>query len=211
MKGLFSINSPFWEMTDRLLRLLWLSILWAVCSIPIVTMGASTTALYSITLKYVRGEEGYLTSSFFRAFRANFKQATVIWAVFLAAGLFLFADFAVYYRGGVEHPFSLILFTVFMGILAAYIFANIYVYPLLAHFDNTIRRTICNSLLMALCHLPSSIAMAVFSFAVTAVGFTLFPPLLLAAPGITAYFHSRFLRNIFDQYIEKEPLCTSLT
>ena len=79
MSSLFSINSPLWEMTDKLVRFLWLSILWSICSIPVVTMGASTTALYSVTLKYVRGEEGYLTSSFFRAFRENFRQSTIVW------------------------------------------------------------------------------------------------------------------------------------
>lgn len=200
MRGLFSINSPFWEAADKMVRFLWLSILWAVCSIPVITIGASTTALYSVTLKYVRDEEGYLTSSFFRAFRENFRQSLVIWGISLAAGAFLFMDFAVYYRKESESMFSLLLFTMFMGVFVTFIFANLYVYPLLAYFDNSIKHTLANAVMMAVCHLPCSIAMFTISFIVTAVGMTFFPPLLLVAPGLTAYIHSRFLRNIFEQH-----------
>ena len=201
MSSLFSINSPLWEMTDKLVRFLWLSILWSICSIPVVTMGASTTALYSVTLKYVRGEEGYLTSSFFRAFRENFRQSTIVWLLSLAAGLFLFAVFAVYYRGDYKNMVSMALFILFMGVFVTFIFANLYVYPLLAYFNNSIRHTVYNALVMALCHLPSSIAMLTISFALLAIGMTFFPPLLFVAPGMAAYLHSRFLRRIFDQYL----------
>jgi len=200
MNSLFSINSPLWEGTQKLLNLLWLSILWALCSLPIVTMGASTTALYSVTLKYVRNEEGYLTSSFLKAFRDNFRQSSIIWVLSLVSGTFLFINFVVYYRSSAENIFFLSLFSVFTGIFAAFIFANIYVYPLLAYFDNTIRHTIINALIMAICNLPSSIAMMTFSFATLAAGFLVFPPLLFAAPGITVCFNSRLLRKIFDQY-----------
>ena len=156
MRGLFSINSPFWEAMDKMVRFLWLSILWALCSIPVITIGASTTALYSVTLKYVRNEEGYLTSSFFRAFRENFCQSLVIWGISLAAGVFLFIDFAVYYQRGAESMLSLLLFTVFTGIFVTFIFANLYVYPLLAYFDNTVKHTLINAVMMAVCHLPCS-------------------------------------------------------
>lgn len=200
MKGLFSINSPLWEISDKLLRLLWLSILWIICSLPVITIGASTTALYSVTLKYVREEEGYLTSSFLRSFRENFRQSSLVWGLSMALGIFLFADFVVYYRGGSASTVSLTLFTVFMGVFVTFIFANIYVYPLLAYFDNTIRHTLFNSLVMAVCHLPASIAMLTFSLAILTAGLLFFPPLLFAAPGVTAYFNSRLLRNIFDRY-----------
>lgn len=200
MKGLFSINSPLWEMTDKIVRLLWLGILWALCCIPVITIGPSTTALYSVTLKYVRGEEGYLTSSFFHAFRKNFKQSSLAWGISLAVGSFLFADFVLYSRLNLKGIPSAVLFTVFAGILAAFILANIFLYPLLAYFDNTLKRTLLNSLIMAVCHLPSSIAMLSFTFAVLVAGSLFFPPLLLLAPGLTAYINSRFLRKIFERY-----------
>lgn len=202
MKDLFSIDSPFFIMTDKLVRLLWLSILWALCSVPLITIGASTTALYSVTLKYVRDQEGYLTSSFIEAFRENFRQSTLMWGISLAVCIFLFADFTVYYRSGFESMISVLLFTVFMGVFVTFIFTNIYIYPLLAYFENTLKHTLTNALVMAVCHLPSSIAMLSFSFAVIMAGVLFFPPLLFVAPGIIAYLNSRFLRNIFDLYRE---------
>ena len=89
MNGLFSINSPLWRFMDKALRLIWLNLLWFLCCLPIVTIGASTTALYSVTLKYARDEEGYLTRSFFQAFRQNFRQSTIIWLVMAAIGILL--------------------------------------------------------------------------------------------------------------------------
>lgn len=200
MNSLFSINSPLWEATDKLLHLLWLSILWAIYSLPIITIGASTTALYSVTLKYVRNEEGYLTSSFRKAFRQNLRQSSAIWGLSMIIGGLLFADFVIYYRNGVENAVSVIFFTVFMGVFVTFLFANIYLYPLLAYFDNTIRHTIVNALVMAVSHLPSSIAMMTFSFAVLTAGILFFPPLLFVMPGMTAYFNSRLLRKLFDRY-----------
>ena len=59
----------------RIFDLIVLNILWLVCSVPIVTIGASTTALYSVMLKVVAGEEGYIMKGFFKAFQVSFRQS----------------------------------------------------------------------------------------------------------------------------------------
>lgn len=201
MNSLFSINSPLWNISSKALNFLWLSILWLICSLPIVTIGASTCALYSITLKYVRNEEGYLTQSFFAAFRQNLKQGAIIWLVFLLAGLFLSLDFVVYYRGeqtGIGH---MIFMTLFFSLALVFVLMNLYVYAILAKFQNSVFHIIKNSCIMALCHWPSSLAMLLMSLLVLAVGFLVFPPLLFFAPAGLCYLHSRFLSRIFDGYI----------
>ena len=98
MGGLFSIDNPFWQFVSRLLHILLLNLLWFVCSIPVVTIGAAATAVYSVTLKMVRNQEGYIIKSFFKAFRDNFRQATVIWLILLTAGAVIGADLFVYLR-----------------------------------------------------------------------------------------------------------------
>ena len=94
----FSYDSKFSQWMLRFCYCCWLNLLWAICSIPIVTIGAATTGLYYVMLKLARGEEGNVTKMFFRSFRENFKQATVLWLILLAVGLFLGADGYILYH-----------------------------------------------------------------------------------------------------------------
>ena len=63
--------------------LICLNVLWLICCIPVITIGASTTALYTVMLRLVRNEEGYIFRGFFKAFKLNFKQSTIIWIILL--------------------------------------------------------------------------------------------------------------------------------
>ena len=80
----FSYESRFSQLLLKLCWSCWLNILWFLCSLPIFTIGAATTALYYASLKIVREEETNVTAMFFRSFRENFKQATGIWLILLA-------------------------------------------------------------------------------------------------------------------------------
>ena len=88
----FSYDSKFGQLFLKLAYGCCLNILWLVCCLPIVTIGASTTALYYTSFKIAKDEGSYITTMFFRSFRQNFKQATVIWLIMLAAGLIIGAD-----------------------------------------------------------------------------------------------------------------------
>ena len=85
----FSYESKFSQLLLKLCYACYLNLLWFVCSLPIVTIGASTTALYYTCLKIVRDEDSHVGATFFRAFRENFKQSTVLWLILLGIGLFL--------------------------------------------------------------------------------------------------------------------------
>ena len=89
---IFDYDNPVWRFIGKFFDIMVLNILWTVCSIPIVTMGASTTAVYYVMLKLVRDEEGPTVKSFFRSWRENFKQATAIWLLLLAAGALIAFD-----------------------------------------------------------------------------------------------------------------------
>ena len=85
-QGLFNYDNPVWRYIGKFGDLILLNVLWIVCSIPIFTIGASTTAVYYVTLKLVRDEDGYTFRSYFRSFKENFKQATAIWLLLLILG-----------------------------------------------------------------------------------------------------------------------------
>lgn len=64
MSKLFNLENPVWNFLGKLVDMMILTGLWLICCIPVVTIGASTTALYSVTLKMAENKEGYIVSSF---------------------------------------------------------------------------------------------------------------------------------------------------
>ena len=90
MSSFFNMDSPIMRFLSRICDLMILNILCIICCLPVVTAGASITALYTITLKMVRGEESYIFKGFLKAFKENFKQGMVVVlidAVLLVFGL----------------------------------------------------------------------------------------------------------------------------
>ena len=87
MKKSSSIDNPFFRLMGAIGDLVVLNILWLLCCLPVVTAGASTLALFAIVHKIAAGEDYRTASGFFNAFRRDFKQATALWLVVLAAGI----------------------------------------------------------------------------------------------------------------------------
>lgn len=187
-----------------------LNIICVVCCIPVITAGASITAMYYVTLKMVRNEEAYIVRSFFKSFKQNFKQATIINLIMLLIGLVLYVDLNVSkaMQGGAGQIFQII----FMAFVLIYFILFLYVYPVLARFYNTIKNTIKNALFMAIRHLPYTVVMVLIavcplllllvkSYQIQSTLFVLF---LLMGFALIAYCNSYFLAKIFDNYMPKE-------
>ena len=137
MSGFFNIDSPIMRFLSKVCDLMILNALCIICCLPIVTAGASVTALYTITMKMVRGEESYIFKGFFKAFKENFKQSTIIWLIMAALGIFIFVD----YRASAILPENVSnLFRVLIGALIIF-YAMIlsYVFPYTARFANNIK------------------------------------------------------------------------
>ena len=85
-----NIDSPFYRAMGKIGDLALANVLWLVCSLPIVTIGASTLGLFTVTGKLAAGEDYSVRQDFFKAFRRDFKQSTAVWLVLLAAGFAAF-------------------------------------------------------------------------------------------------------------------------
>lgn len=210
MGTLFSINSPLWNFMDKVLHLLLLNLLWFLCCIPVVTIGASTTALYSVMLRYTRNQEGYLIREFFQAFRQNFLPSTIVWFVMAGAGVFLGVDAIVYLRSSAMGIFDMILMTAFCTAVLMYVFVNLYIYALIAAFQNTIFHLLKNALLLSICHWPASLLMIVGGMGLFTVGMLIFPPVLFVGFAVFSYFCSKYFNRMFARLAEygKENMFT---
>lgn len=135
--------------------MLILNFIYVLSCIPIITIGASTTALYYTTLKMAENNESYVWRDYWKAFKSNLKQATVIWLIVFAGWAVIALDFLI--AGGLSMQLGtvvaigVVIVAVFMGIL------GLYVFPLLARFDNTVVKTMKNAVMIAIRHLPSTI------------------------------------------------------
>lgn len=166
----FNYDSPIMQFLSRITDLFILNFLFLICSIPIVTIGAAATALYSVTLKMAKNEESYIFSSFFRAFKSNFKHSTVSWLILLLAGIVLAMDYrAVGIMGGsFQQIFSFLLF--FLCII--FLFPAIYIFPYIARFENTIKNSLKNAFIISIAQLPYTVLLLLLLAA--AVAFTMF-------------------------------------
>ena len=95
MDRLFNMDNKFFTVMGRVADLIMLNVVFLICCLPIVTIGASLTALHYVTLKMARNEESYIIRSFFKSFKQNFKQATVINLIMLAVAAILYMDLRI--------------------------------------------------------------------------------------------------------------------
>ena len=197
----FSYESPFSQVLLKLAYSCYLNVLWFVCSIPIFTIGASTTALYSVTLKIVREREGDLTRQFFKAFRENFRQATVLWLILLGAGLFLAGDGYILYhlfrssRGAAAILWTLVSALVIVASIA-YAVVLLYVFPLTASVVNSTWAMLKNSFFIGTHYLFCTILTAGIHFAMFYVTVSLFTPMLIFGEGLCALLSSYLLSGV---------------
>lgn len=210
--NLFNSDSPIVRFLEKLANVMLLNWIMLICCIPIVTIGPAITAVYWVTLKMVRNEEGGLVHDFFHSFRVNLKQGIVVGLIILGIAVFFVFDFYYIYQltkiGGL---FDRFVFVVLFFFAVVFIMVVNYVWAILAKFNNTTRQLFKTSFAVAVRHILASFVMGVISAApllmllwspasfTIAVAFYLF----FGVPGI-AYLQSIFLVRIFDMYIPKD-------
>lgn len=196
MRNLFNLDGPVLQFTNKIVYSVYLNILWFICCIPIVTAGASTTALFYVTLKISRNEEGNITKAFFRSFRDNLRQSTLIWLILLALGMILATDGYILYHMRFENVFWTLCTAVFCVAAAAYAIVLMYIFPLLARFDNTIGAMFKNALFIGVRFLFCTVLMAVIYFAMLLVVIRIFTPAVIFGEGLCALLCSYLLSNV---------------
>lgn len=210
MGRIFNMDNKFFTFMSRVADLIILNVVFIVCCIPIVTIGASVTAMNYVTMKMARNEESYIVKSFFKSFRENFKQATIIWLILLVAGLLLGMDFRIVQQVESTGLLKVVTYGLYM-IALIYAMVLSYIFPLLAKFDNTIKNTFKNAMLMSIRHLPFTIVILLVGFAPAVATLTI--PIVLAYGlivwimvgfSLIAFLNSLMFVRIFDHYIPQE-------
>lgn len=201
-----SIDSPLMQGLGKLADLMFLNILALVCCIPIVTIGASWTALYYMALKIVRDEEVYIARDFFKSFRQNFRQATIIWLLQIVVMLILGMDFQLMYGGSTDAGFPLILQVLLLAVTLIAVITFMFVYPVLSKFDNSLKNTLKNSFLMGLMQLPKVLIMVVLWLApplLAVFAIQVFPLVVLFGMSLPAFLSALMYNKFFKRTEER--------
>lgn len=203
MHGLFNYEGPVIQIMNKIADVICLSFLWVISSIPLVTAGAATTALYYSINKCIRRGESSIWREYWGAFRANFKQATLLWLpLALLYGLIggsCYSGYLMCISGALPKEMFY-----FLLIVAAVITAwSGLPFPYLARFQNTNRMIVKNCLGIALMNMPVVLLHLVFLFLALAMLFV-FPLTILCAPGVYMVLSCYSLEPVFRKYMSPE-------
>lgn len=207
MDNLFRYDNKFFEALGKISNTVILNLLCIVSCIPIITIGASVTATYFVAMQIVKDEESYIIKEFIKRFKENFIISTKIWIIMMIIGGVLCFDFYIS-KLIINEYMRIILQFILLMISIIFAFSITYVFPIASKFENTVKNTMINSILISIQHLPHTIVMTLVNlspiilifmlsdywgqilFFYTVIGFA-----------IIAYINSIFFNKIFKQYI----------
>lgn len=211
MIRLFDADSPLMRFLTRFADLMILNLLFVATSLPVVTLGASLTALNDSAMRIARGDDESTTGDYLRSFRRHLRQGTVLGFVVAGLALVLGAWYVVV--GGLDAPVLAVVLLRALCFLAAFRLALValYAFPYLARFENTTREVLDNARRLSARHPLGSVA--VLAVTVLPVVLTAFYPrltgygllwFLLGFAGV-AFVNAFTFTSIFSRYIEPAP------
>lgn len=197
-------GSKFMNALGVLANLMILNFLTLFLCLPILTAGASLTAMHYVLLKIVKDEEPEIISEFFHSFKMNFKQATIIWLILLVVYAVLFVDWRIIRMQGDQFPGIVII--LLYGAIAVIYLISLYVFPVLARYKNTIGGTFKTAFAMAvygitmartiICGLVNLVPLAVLYF----FGYSVVPVFLAFCFTGPGYIRARIYNSLFTTY-----------
>ena len=203
MGSLFQVDGFLYRSINKIMDVIGLSLLWLITSLPIITIGASTSALYYTTYHSIRYDRGKVWSSYWKSFLGSFKQATIPWLLLMVFAYILgvngYAAFMLYTVGNSSRwiflPFLVSLFAILMW--------AVYVFPMVGRFQNPTKLVIKNSFLINLRNLPWSFLLACLCI-ISMVVVLLVPFALAYIPAAYMLISSFILERIFVKYMSPE-------
>lgn len=205
MGGIFDYDGFLMQFLNKITNCVFLSLLWLVFSLPLITIGASTTALYYTVNKVIRNDRSHVWQEFWSSFKSNFKQSTLSWILLVVLYVLWAVDFYytyALYLTGVVPKAVLIVFLVFVVLLTMW---GLYLFPYIARFTNSIKEILVSSGMMFIQNILWSVVLLVI-FLLTVVIFLSVPMLIVILPVGYMMLQNFILERIFKKYMSAEDL-----
>lgn len=160
MRNLFNLDNPFVQFLARVGDLIIVNVLFLVCCLPVVTVGASLAAMQKVTQAMALDEDNGIVKTFFRGFRENFKQATLLWLMMLVFGVSMLCNYLLI-TGFIAGTLATVLKCVLVVFSVLVLVMAVYMFPLMARYQNSLREHAANALILAVVKLPRTVALLV--------------------------------------------------
>ena len=197
---LFNLDSKFYRFMTRVGDCILLSLLWIVFSLPVVTCGAASSALYYAMHKVLHDLGEGTVKEFWRGFKMNWKQATLMWLLEIVLVTFVVGDLYLIYRTQGTSGVVFKAFAVFAIVAVAW---TLFWFPYLARFEAKTGMVLKNSFILMTMNLGSSILLlADFAAAAALTVFLYFIPLVpMFVPALYAMCANLVLEKVFAKYM----------
>ncbi len=201
MGKFFSVDNMLFRFMGRVSDLIILNFLWIFSSLPLFTIGASTKALYSVSLNLANESEGSIIKDYFKAFKDNFKKSTILWLIILASSSVLAINSIFWPR------FQSVLGYLAMIVIAFFIIVFLlvipYVFPTISKSDISIIKSLKLSFLLSMKHLPYSLIISLLGILFIAINliypFSIFFTIFVGI-SLYCYLSSYIFNMIFNKY-----------
>lgn len=201
MSKIFSTEGKIYSGMERIYQILLLNSIFIFSCLPVVTIGAALASAYGTAYKMIDHSEGVLYKEYLRQIKLNMLPATKLWVLILAvigAGFWTFPYVQSFMVGNKIAYYLTMVFITFLVLMSLYLF------PLIARFDNSLSGTVVNAMILSLKHLPQSIIV----FFITIGGVVIVPiylPKLLfvwlfTGIGTVIFINANILMNVFKKY-----------
>lgn len=209
MKSFFDYDGYLNQILTKVMYVVASNLLFLLCCIPIFTIGASSAAMYTVLLRFLQGDEPDILKTFFRAFRGNFKKATLVWIGMLAVAATLGLNYYLLYQmsGVISEGIRIFLNLILLIWIAFWI----YLFPVMAYYENNVRGYVEFTIRAAVGQFPRTILL-MFLQIVPLLGVLYFAQyvsgavLVLICCGFSmpAYFSGKILIQLFENCERKE-------
>lgn len=203
MRNLFRYDNSVMQVLGKITDCICISLLWLIASLPVITLGASSTAMYYAINRCVRRGEGGIWGAFWKSFRENFKQATTLGLILTALYVVLFASC---YSGYIMYAADKLPGFVFIFLVIVTCVITMwaeYLLPCLARFNNTITQTLRSCALIALMNIPASFLQVLILLA-SLLAILIYPLAIAVLPAACTLLNCHILEKIFVKYMSAE-------
>ena len=197
MEKMFQYDNPVWNFLGKISDMVYISLLWILFSLPVLTLGAATTAAYSCG-RSLLAEEGQLTRVFMSSFRTNLRKSTILWLMVLTAGIVLSAD--LYFFTQIDADWSKVMVVVTLIFSFLLMVMAIYMFSMLSRFQGSLKELAGVSFVLSIKALPGTVLLVVVFLSVLSVVLLKYWFVGLFAAGLIAFLHSLIMEEVYRKH-----------
>ena len=197
---MFNYDNKVFEFINKVVDTIFVALLWVIFSLPVITIGASTTAFYETVHKVLRQNKGYIWRTFWNTFRSNFKRSTIVWLIQFGLSLFFLLDMKIMKETLAQGEKGGWLYYFFMVSLVVMYVWFIFNCAYTARIEDGVKKTMKNTAIMMILNLQWAALVFVIAFAAFVV-IAFVPISALFIPTGVMFLYDLIILKVFNKYV----------